>query len=88
MSFERRPIISCVETRSYWQLVQSLRQEAFKVLELDGETITDAQSLFAEINRKLPLDPPLSGRVNWDALSDSLWGGLEKLGRLEWQSFG
>jgi hypothetical protein len=28
------------------------------------------------VKQKVPLDPPLSGRVNWDALSDSLWHGL------------
>jgi hypothetical protein len=26
-----------------------------------------------------PLDPPLEGGPSWDALNDSLWGGLDSL---------
>lgn len=33
-----------------------------------------------EILDVLPQDPPLSGKVNLDALLDSLWGGIDNLG--------
>lgn len=33
-----------------------------------------------ELGRQfVPLDPAISGRVNWDALADSLWSGLDGL---------
>jgi hypothetical protein len=52
----------------------------YRAFEIDGEAITDAETFFAEGVSSLPQDPPLSGRVNWDALRDSLWGGLDELG--------
>lgn len=57
------------------------------ILDLDASSfvqyhlkfITDAQSFFSQAKDVLPLDPPISGNVNWDAFVDSLWSGLEKL---------
>lgn len=34
---------------------------------------------FDAVRASLPLDPPLVGSRSWDALSDSLWGGIEAL---------
>jgi hypothetical protein len=35
---------------------------------------------FDSVQRCLPLDPPLGGfRLVWDALQDSVWGGLDAL---------
>ncbi|PYS30269.1 MAG: hypothetical protein DMF75_16190, partial [Acidobacteria bacterium] len=39
------------------------------------------QAFFIEAARILPQDPPLIGNINWDALTDSLWGGLAELGK-------
>lgn len=39
----------------------------------------DAEIFFAEVIRKLPLDPPLSGKVHYDVLVDSLWYGIDNL---------
>jgi len=40
---------------------------------------TDQEAFFAAVRETLPLDPPLGLRTVWDALSDSIWGGLRKL---------
>ncbi|MFQ6850117.1 barstar family protein [Streptomyces sp. 35M1] len=41
---------------------------------------TDKEAFFAAVRDALPPDPPLgSFRMLWDALSDSLWGGLHEL---------
>ena len=39
--------------------------------------------LFEAIRGSLPLDPPVIGSSSWDALSDSLWGGLDSLDQRE-----
>ncbi|MFF0434182.1 barstar family protein [Streptomyces sp. NPDC004327] len=40
---------------------------------------TDQEAFFGAVRESLPLDPPLGPRMVWDALSDSLWGGLHEL---------
>ncbi|WP_030693409.1 barstar family protein [Streptomyces globisporus] len=41
---------------------------------------TDKNAFFRAVREALPLDPPLgTSRMVWDALSDSLWGGLHAL---------
>src|SRR5207237_6274213 len=32
---------------------------------------------FEQVRGDLPLDPPLIGSQSWDALADSLWGGID-----------
>ena len=44
---------------------------------LPAEGIVDRASFFDAIRATLPLDPPLIGSRSWDALSDSLWEGLQ-----------
>jgi hypothetical protein len=41
--------------------------------------ITDRRSFFEAVRSSLPLDPPVLGDQKWDALSDSLWSGLDRL---------
>lgn len=41
---------------------------------------TDKEAFFRAVRETLPLDPPLGTfRMVWDALSDSVWGGLHEL---------
>ncbi|WKU02996.1 barstar family protein [Micromonospora sp. HUAS LYJ1] len=40
----------------------------------------DHGAFFDAVRTTLPLDPPLIGKCSWDALSDSLFGGLYALG--------
>ena len=42
-------------------------------------SIKDTKSFFDGIRAVVPLDPPVLSDDNWDALSDSLWGGLDRL---------
>lgn len=37
------------------------------------------EDFFDAIRKTLPLDPPLQSNRSWDALSDSLWSGLDGL---------
>lgn len=34
---------------------------------------------FDRVRASLPLDPPLVGSKRWDALADSLWGGVDSV---------
>lgn len=56
-------------------ICKSMESEGFTVFLV--ETASDAQSFFTQAKKAFPLDPPISGRVHWDAFSDSLWGGLD-----------
>lgn len=43
------------------------------------EGVTDKRSFFQAVRDTIPLDPPLLGDRSWEALSDSLWSGLDSL---------
>ena len=66
-----------IEANEHDQMIENLRDAGFFVIEFDGGE--SAAAFFEEVKDKLPLDPPLSGRVNWNAFSDSLWSGLNDL---------
>lgn len=38
---------------------------------------SDSSEFFRAAKEQLPLDPPLSGKINWDAFKDSIYGGLD-----------
>lgn len=44
-----------------------------------GERVHDHASLVDALAAALPLDPPLGGGGSWDALADSLFGGIDAL---------
>jgi hypothetical protein len=60
--------------------VERLRREAegagYATFVLPERGIVDRASFFDAVRATFPLDPPLLGSGNWDALSDSLWEGL------------
>jgi hypothetical protein len=37
----------------------------------------DSKDFFEQVRSAYPLDPAISGDVNWDAFADSIWGGLD-----------
>jgi hypothetical protein len=43
------------------------------------EPMTDRRGFFDGVRRTIPLDPPVLSDEKWDALSDSLWSGLDGL---------
>jgi RNAse (barnase) inhibitor barstar len=42
-------------------------------------SISTKRDFFRAISQKIQLDPPLGDGLRWDALSDSLWNGLDLL---------
>jgi hypothetical protein len=64
---------------------------SYYAISLDGTKITNSEFFIKEIMLKFPLDPTLSGKVNYDALTDSMWGGLDLLKKnkvvLKWDSY-
>jgi hypothetical protein len=48
-------------------------------MQLEATTLWPAGRFFEAMKALLPLDPPLVGNRSWDALSDSLWSGLDQL---------
>jgi hypothetical protein len=41
--------------------------------------LASKKEFFEGVRGVFPLDPPLEGALSWDALDDSLWGGLDSL---------
>jgi hypothetical protein len=60
-------------------VVRDATQDGCAVYVLPGHAVIDRESVFKAIRASCPLDPPLHGNRNWDALSDSLWNGLYEL---------
>ncbi|WP_146150965.1 barstar family protein [Allosphingosinicella deserti] len=54
------------------------RQDGWRIFELP-KGISSRGAFFEGVRSTLPLDPPLLGNQNWDALADSLWSGLDAL---------
>ncbi|MFG3248454.1 barstar family protein [Streptomyces sp. NPDC048187] len=59
-------------------LAEAARQ-GVPVFTLSTAGRTDKEAFFGAVRRTLPLDPPLGSGTVWDALSDSIWGGLHEL---------
>jgi Barstar (barnase inhibitor) len=60
-------------------IVQAAKLEQVPVYVLPDAGVVDRTSFFDAIRATLPLDPPIQSARSWDALSDSLWAGLDKL---------
>ena len=69
-------IITWIRAEDYPLLHTTLQQLGCSIFELDGQRITDFPSFFSQARSSLPQDPPLGPYPQWDAFSDSLWGGL------------
>jgi hypothetical protein len=77
----RFPLIRTINESSEGKLISILEKEGFNIINLNGSNILDEKSFFKEIvNQRIPLNPPLSGKVHYDAFHDSMWGGLSDLG--------
>jgi hypothetical protein len=59
-------------------LEQEFRNLGYHVYRLRGDVVTRGD-FFRAVRAVLPLDPPLARDDNWDALADSLFGGLDGL---------
>jgi len=78
---DRMHPISCMDQAQALELTARLRTEGVVVYELDGSMVRDAVTFLAAARERLPLDPPSTNdRPNWDAFSDSLFGGIDLQG--------
>ena len=57
----------------------ALANEGWMTFVLDGAKMGHRRAVFATIRQVLPLDPPIESDRSWDALADSLWGGIDAL---------
>lgn len=76
----RFSIVNLINEKYIDELLLNLSEQGYEVLKIDGENIYDAKTFFRTVKEILPFDPPISGKVNWDAFSDSLWEGIMNLG--------
>jgi hypothetical protein len=60
------------------QAIDELKRHGWSVFELPSN-ISTKEDFFEALRCTLPLDPSLHGNRSWDALADSLWGGLDGL---------
>jgi hypothetical protein len=60
------------------ELIRVSERDGWKVFCLPSNII-DGPTFFDGVRNTLPLDPPVRSSNNWDALSDSLWSGLDNL---------
>lgn len=60
------------------ELLTQAKNEGFAVFLIRNSK--SKQEFIANARKAFPLDPPLESNDNWDALSDSLWGGLDGCG--------
>ncbi|AJC52623.1 barstar family protein [Streptomyces sp. 769] len=61
-------------------ILDEAARQGVPVFTLSTAGRTDKEAFFKAVRETLPLDPPLGTfRKVWDALSDSLWGGLDEL---------
>ena len=70
------PTVKCISNRNIKEIKEVLTEKQFKLYEINGETIIDDKTFFKVVSETLPLNPKLSGKVNYDAFVDSFWEGL------------
>ncbi|MEU2237105.1 barstar family protein [Streptomyces vietnamensis] len=60
-------------------ILDEAARQGVPVFTLSTAGRTDKEAFFGAVRETLPLDPPLGPLDVWDALSDSVWGGLHAL---------
>lgn len=75
-----RSLLEFVVEGNLSALKRELQHADYRVFEVEGSRMRGGPSIFQTIRASLPLDPPLVGSDRWDALSDSLFAGVAKLG--------
>jgi hypothetical protein len=72
------PGLFTVDGTEIERLVASYDREGWRIFRLPS-SLASKDEFFEGIRQSLPLDPPLQSNRSWDALSDSLWSGLDNL---------
>ncbi|ACD24905.1 barstar family protein [Clostridium botulinum] len=73
--------ICCISSKDNSYVYKDLEDTGYNMHNIKGNDIKSIEDLFKWFKKELPQDPPLSGRVNFDALVDSLWGGFDYQGK-------
>lgn len=60
-------------------ILDEAARQGVPVFTLSTAGLTDKEAFFEAVREALPLDPPLGPHMVWDALSDSVGGGLHEL---------
>ncbi len=70
--------ISSIYIKDYEKIYSKLSKNNYSIFILNNNNEIDTiESFFLWVKNTLPQDPPLSGKVNFDALVDSIWGGID-----------
>lgn len=72
--------VSFVHRDELESVIDYCNNKKYRIFFIDGTQVITLADFFYWIKTTMPQDPPLSGRINFDALVDSLWGGLESSG--------
>lgn len=56
--------------------VRSVERAGGRVFRIAGDSIVDQASFVAQLKVSVPLDPPLVTGRSWDAIEDSVFGGI------------
>lgn len=70
--------ISYFDTDDYESVIEQIQKMNYKIYHIDGRNISTMEEFFGFIKDTFPLDPPLSGRVNFDAFADSFSTGIDQ----------
>ncbi|WP_323637286.1 hypothetical protein [Pectobacterium polaris] len=57
-------------------LIDEYEKNGYVIIDACFKQSLNIYDVFSEIKKSIPLDPPLYSRCNFDALSDSIYGGL------------
>lgn len=74
---KKKDIFSCYDINDYEIMTSEMQDKGYKMFYINGKEICTIKKFFSYIKDIFPLDPPLSGSVNFDAFIDSLWSGLD-----------
>lgn len=65
-----------IHLAEYNNILKSLNYDTCSIFKINTKQFKDDCSFFMYAKNYFPLDPPISGKVHWDAFSDSLFEGL------------
>ncbi len=78
-SLKLSPGVTILREHEVRALYQQIQHVGHPIFVLETKRPADREAFFTAVRNALPLDPPLASSRSWDALSDSLWEGLETL---------
>jgi hypothetical protein len=73
------PGLTTIEDMNVDAIIQEARQQGLTAYVLPSSGVVSREKFFDAVRATLPLDPPLVSSRSWDALSDSLWSGLDMI---------